>query len=39
MLSMAEAETEMHRRDFPIAAGMYEKFSRDIRPLMAINMK
>ena len=31
MLAMAQTEAAKHRRDFPSAAGMYEKFMRDIR--------
>ena len=39
MLAMAEAEDAKHRRDFPSAAGMYEKFMRDIRLQMDMDME
>ena len=39
MLAMAEAEVAKHRRDFPSAAGMYEKFMRDIRLQMEMDME
>jgi hypothetical protein len=34
---MAEAQAAKHWTDFPTAAGMYEKFSRDIR--LPVHMK
>ena len=39
MLAMAEAEVAKHRRDFPSAAGMYEKFMCDIRLQMNMDME
>ena len=39
MLAMAESEVAKHRRDFPSAAGMYEKFMRDIRLQMDMDME
>ena len=39
MLAMAEAEVAKHRRDFPNAAGMHEKFMRDIRLQIDMDME
>jgi hypothetical protein len=39
MLAMAEAEVAKHRRDFPSAAAMYEKFNHDIRLQMDTDME
>ena len=39
MLAMAKAEVAKHRRDFPSAADMCEKFMRDIRLQMGMDME